>query len=172
MSQKTETMKRTYKLVASRGYDIVFDDRLQADSPRDARREMKKLLGLGSLSGIVYSITEIPVDLIREIVDGRIAELAGGAPLQSPVPADVEALVMERLKPILRRLAALEQSPQEPPRSPRFDPLANLPELTPDPDWSLVKRHFRRYGDPAKTAAKYGLAVGELDARARSEGWA
>ena len=53
-------MKRTYKLIASRGNDIVFDDRLQADSPRDARREMKKLLGLESLSGIVYSITEIP----------------------------------------------------------------------------------------------------------------
>ena len=82
--------------------------------------ELKKLLGLQSLSGIVYSITEIPVDLIREIVDARIAELAGGAPLQTPVPADVEALVMERLKPILRRLATLEQTPAEepPPRHP------------------------------------------------------
>ncbi len=147
MSQKTETMKRTYKLIASRGHEIVFDDRLQADSPRDARREMKKLLGLDSLSGIVHSITVVPVDLIREIVDARIAELVGGAPLQSPVPADVDALVMERLKPILRRLATLEQSPQEPARSTRstrFDPLASLPELSPLPDWDLVKRHFRR----------------------------
>ena len=165
-------MKRTFKLIASRGNDIVFDDRLQADSPRDARKEMKKLLGLESLSGIVYSITEIPVDLIREIVDARIAELAGGAPLQSPVPADVEALVMERLKPILRRLASLEQSPEEPPCSTRFDPLANLPELTPEPDWSLVKRHFRRYGDPVKTAQKYGLDLHDLNTRARLEGWA
>jgi hypothetical protein len=164
-------MKRTYKLIASRGTDIVFDDRLQADSPRDARREMKKLLGLESLSGIVYSITEIPVDLIREIVDTRIAELAGGAPIQTPVPADVEALVMERLKPILRRLAALEQLPDEPPRPARFDPLAILPDTPPEPDWNLVKRHFRRYGDPRKTAAKYGLNVRALNTRARSEGW-
>jgi hypothetical protein len=171
MSQKTETMKRTYKLIASRGNEIVFDDRLQADSPRHARREMKQLLGLDSLSGIVYSITEIPVDLIREIVDTRIAELAGGAPLQSPVPADVDALVMERLKPIFRRLAALEQSPQVPVRSTRFDPLANLPELSPLPDWDLVMRHFRRYGDPEKTATKYGLSLADLDARARTEGW-
>jgi hypothetical protein len=164
-------MKRTYKLIASRGNDIVFDDRVHAGTPRHARQEMKKLLGLDSLSGIVYSITEIPVDLIREIVDARIAELAGGAPLQSPVPADVEALVMDRLKPILRRLAALEQSPDEPPRPTRFDPLADLPELTPEPDWNLVKRHFRRYGDPRKTAAKYGLNVRALNTRARSEGW-
>ena len=164
-------MKRTYKLIASRGNDIVFDDRVHADTPRHARQEMKKLLGLDSLSGIVYSITEIPVGLIRDIVDGRIAELAGGAPLPSPVPADVDALVMERLQPILNRLAALEQLPDAPPRSTRFDPLADLPELTPEPDWNLVKRHFRRYGDPRKTAAKYGLNVRALNTRARSEGW-
>ena len=165
-------MKRTYKLIASRGNDIVFDDRLQADTPRHARKEMKKLLGLDSLSGIVYSITEIPMDLIRDIVDARIAELADGAPLQSPVPADVEALVMERLQPILRRLAALEQLPDALPRSTRFDPLANLPDTSPEPDWNLVKRHYRRYGDPRKTAAKYGLNLRALNTRARSEGWA
>ena len=164
-------MKRTYKLIASRGDDIVFDDRVHADTPRHARQEMKKLLGLDSLSGIVYSITEIPMDLIRKIVDTRFAELAGGAPLQSPVPADVEALVMERLQPILRRLAALEQLPDAPPRSTRFDPLANLPDTSPEPDWNLVKRHLRRYRLPHKTADKYGVPVNQLITRARSEGW-
>jgi hypothetical protein len=132
---------------------------------------MKKLLGLASLSGIVYSITEIPVDLIREIVDARIAELAGGAPLQTPVPADLEALVMERLQPILRRLATLEQTPEEPAPVTRFDPLAALPEPAAEPDWNLVKRHFRRYGNPEATAAKYGIGIRELKARARREAW-
>ena len=37
---------------------------------------------------------------------------------------------------------------------------------------SLVKRHFRRYADSAKTAAKYGINVRGLNARARREGWA
>jgi len=107
-------------------------------------------------------------------VDARVAELAGGAPMQSPVPADVEALVMERLQPILRRLAALERTPDEPERPARFDPLAMLPDApseATEPDWSLVKRHFRRYRDPAKTAAKYGINVRDLNARARREGW-
>jgi len=164
-------MKRTYKLIASRGNEIVFDDRIQADTPRNARRELKNLLGLKSLSGIVYSITEIPVDLIREIVDARVAELAGGAPLQTPVPADVEALVMERLKPILSRLARLEQAPEESAPVPRFDPLADLPESAAEPDWNLVKRHFRRYGNPEATAAKYGIGIRELKARSKREGW-
>lgn len=164
-------MIRTYKLIASRGNDIVFDDRVHADTPRHARQEMKKLLGLDSLSGVVYSITEIPMDFIRSVVDSRFAELAGGAPLQTPVPADVEALVMERLQPILNRLAALEQLPDAPPRSTRFDPLANLPDTSQEPDWNLVKRHLRRYRLPHKTADKYGVPVNQLITRARLEGW-
>ena len=170
-------MNRTYKLIASRGTEVIFDDRIDALTPRAARHELKNRLGLASLSGIVYSITEIPVDLIRQIVDARVAELAGGAPMQTPVPPDVEALVMERLQPILRRLAALERTRDEPERPTRFDPLAILPDAPGEatepnePDWSLVKRHFRRYRDPAKTAAKYGINVRELNARARREGW-
>ncbi len=149
----------------------MFDDRIQSDTPRNARNELKKLLGVQSLSGIVYSLTEIPVDMIREIVDARIAELAGGAPLQAPIPADVEALVMERLKPILARLATLDQTPEETAPIARFDPLADLPAPTTESDWNLVKRHFRRYGNPEATAAKYGIGIHELNARARREGW-
>ena len=83
-------------------------------TPCSARRELKKLLGLQSLSGIIYSITEIPVALMREIVDARIAELAGGYPLDSILPDDMKDAVMEHLTPILRRLATLPQTQQEP----------------------------------------------------------
>ncbi len=166
MKQQTTYMKRTYKLIASRGNEIVYDDRLQADSPRDARREMKKLLWLQSLSGIVYSITEIPVDLIREIVDARIAELADGAPL-----ANCGLKISDCGLKSLRRLATLEQTPEEPAPCPRFDPLADLPDPATEPDWNLVKRHFRRYGNPEATAAKYGIGISDLNARARREAW-
>ncbi|MCX6880006.1 MAG: hypothetical protein NTW21_40325 [Verrucomicrobia bacterium] len=95
------------------------------------------------------------MDLIREIVDARIAELTGVAPLQTPVPADVEALVMERPQPILRRLAALEPAPAgEPAPVTRFDPLAALPKPAAEPDWNLIKRHFRRYGNPEASTAQ------------------
>jgi len=159
--QPLKTMKRTYKLIASRGNDIVFDDRIQSATPRDARRELKKLLGLQSLSGIVYSITEVPVDLIREIVDARIAEIASGQPINTPFPIDLEEAVMEHLRPILRRLAS-----PEPPTT-HFDPEPHIPA----PDWNLVKRHFRRYGNPQATAAKYGIDLAELNTRANQEGW-
>jgi len=66
----------------------------------------------------------------------------------------------------------LEKTPEEPASNPRFDPLAALPEPTGEPDWNLVKRHFRRYGDPSKTAFKYAISIRELKARAKREGWA
>ena len=89
MKQQTTPMKRTYKLIASRGGAKSCSMTASKPTPRNARRELKNLLGLKSLSGIVYSITEVPVDLIREIVDTRIAELAGGDPLDIILPVDV-----------------------------------------------------------------------------------
>ena len=163
-------MKRTFKLIASRGTEIVFDDRLQAESPRDARNEMKKALGLESLSGIVYSITEVPVALIREIVDARLAELAGGESLDITLPEDIKDVVLERLTALLSGISTLGPLADEP--APAIDPLASLPESAEEPDWSLVKRHFLRYGDPAKTAAKYGIGLIDLNDRAEREGWA
>ena len=171
-------MNRTYKIIASRGAEILFDDRLQAVTPRQARAKLKEMLGLRSLSGVVYSITEIPVDLIRGIVDARVAELAGGAAFQSPLPADLDEIVMERLRPVLQRLAALDR-PVPAAASPceRFDPLAAIepePATEPpasEPDWSLVRRHFRRYRSLSGTAAKYGVSAELIAARASEEAW-
>jgi len=49
---------------------------------------------------------------------------------------------------------------------------AELPALAAEPDWTLVKRHYRHYGDASKTAFKYAISIRELKARARREGWA
>ena len=40
-------------MITRRGNEIVSDDCLQADTPRDARRELKRLLELQSLSDSV-----------------------------------------------------------------------------------------------------------------------
>ena len=181
-------MNRTYKLIASRGTEIVFDGRIEAAGPRDARRRMKELLGLQSLSGIVYSITEVPVDLIRQIVDARIAEVMGGAQVQLPASPDLAAAVAAQLAPILRRLEALEQSgPAPAAQSTRFDPLASLPPSAPEPEpeeeslpepeppaglnWAQIKAHLRRYRRPERTAELYGITRRQLEARAAAEGW-
>ena len=58
------------------------------------------------------------------------------------MPADVDALVMERIQSILHSLAAHAS-----------DPWAVRPEPAAEPDWNLVKRHYRRYGNPEATVA-------------------
>ena len=66
---------KQYKIVASRGGQMIFDERIEATTPRDARRQLKARLGLRSLCGIVYAITEIPLELIREMVTVQMARV-------------------------------------------------------------------------------------------------
>ena len=83
---------KLFKVIASKAGRVVFDDRVQAESPREAREQMKTVMGLKSLTGVVYAVTEIPVELIQSIVDARIAEalqrLRSGQP-----PEGVEAMI-------------------------------------------------------------------------------
>ena len=72
-----KTKMKLFKLIASKAGKVVFDDRIEAENPRTAREQMKSLLGLQSLTGVVYSITEIPVELIREIVTAKVLEIVG-----------------------------------------------------------------------------------------------
>ena len=53
------------------------------------------------------------MDLIRSLVDARIAEIAGGDPLDIILPDDVKDVVIEHLTPILSCLAT-----PEPPTTP------------------------------------------------------
>lgn len=83
---------KLFKVIASKAGRVVFDDRVQAESPREAREQMKTLMGLQSLTGVVYAVTEIPIELIESIVDARIAlalqRVQGGQP-----PEGVEAMI-------------------------------------------------------------------------------
>lgn len=111
---KTKTMK-LFKLIASKAGKVVFDDRIEAENPRTAREQMKSLLGLQSLTGVVYSITEIPVELIREIVTAKVLEIVGarrggGSTIDvSRIVNDAaNVAVSDKFRPIEQRLAALE----------------------------------------------------------------
>jgi len=112
-----KTKMKLFKLIASKAGKVVFDDRIEADTPRTAREQMKSLLGLQSLTGVVYSITEIPVELIREIVATKVLEVVGkrrngGSSIDvSKIVGDAANVsVNDRLRPLEQRLAALESS--------------------------------------------------------------
>ena len=119
---------KLFKIVACKAGKIVFDDRVQADSPRTAREQMKSVLGLQSLTGVVYSITEIPVELIKELVNARVAEVvlsrngrSGNVNLEALIGSVVTDAIGARLRPIEQRLGALESAGQPSTTRRRFD---------------------------------------------------
>ncbi|MFN0076604.1 MAG: hypothetical protein ACKVY0_09030 [Prosthecobacter sp.] len=186
---------RLFKLIASKSGNVVFDDRIEAPSPREAREQMKALLGLQSLTGVVYAITEIPVELIQSIVDARLAEalqrLHSGQP-----PVSVEQMIRPLASAAVReQLASLRESriaPDDPPpSSQRFDAFAPAVDQiigTPTApkaqrkrtsvttngtlvDWKAVKRLYRRTGSIKQSAAQFKLSINSVKARIRREGW-
>jgi len=185
---------KLFKLIASRAVQVLFDDRVEADSPREAREQMKALMGLNSLTGVVYAITEIPIDLIQSIVDARLVEalqrLNGGQ-----APATVEQMLRPIASEAVReQLASLREAritPDDPPPPPqRFDaftPAVDQIIGTPTPkprrkltsvttngtvvDWKAVKRLYRRTGSIKQAAAQFKLSVNSVKARIRREGW-
>lgn len=184
---------KLFKLIASRAGQVLFDDRVEADSPREAREQMKALLGLQSLTGVVYAITEIPVELIQSIVDAKLAEalqrVRGGQP-----PASVEQMIRPIASAAVReQLASLRTvQPDDPPAGPqRFDAFTPADQIigttTPVPtprrkrtsvttngrlvDWKAVKRAYRRTGSIKQAAAQFELSVNSVKARCRREGW-
>ena len=188
---------KLFKLIASRAGQVLFDDRVEADSPREAREQMKALMGLNSLTGVVYAITEIPVELIQSIVDARLVEalqrLNGGQ-----APATVEQMIRPIASAAVReQLANLREAritPDDPPPPPqRFDAftpavdqiIGTPTSTTPKPrrkrtsvttngtlvDWKAVKRLYRRTGSIKQAAAQFKLSVNSVKARIRREGW-
>jgi hypothetical protein len=123
---------KLFKLIASRAGQVLFDDRVEAESPREAREQMKALLGMNSLTGVVYAITEIPVDLIQSIVEAKLAEAVQR--LQSGrVPVRLEDLIRSRAcaRPSRRR------RPSQPARS----------VLMPSPAVRQARRRSQRHPD-------------------------
>jgi len=84
---------------------VLFDDRLEASSPREARNQLRSLLGMKSLTGVVYSITEIPADLIGEIAEAKVAEALARFEAGSPPPSLQEIVRVAVGNEVRRQLA-------------------------------------------------------------------
>jgi hypothetical protein len=150
-------MMRRFKIIASRGAEVVFDNTVEAGSPRQARQMLKQALGLESLSGLVYAITEIPIDLLRALVGEELAKVTlpaqasqgRGRPaldVRALVTSSVEGEIGRLMHSLSERLERLERQEIRPQRVPspsagpgqtngthRFDPLQAAPPSPPPP---------------------------------------
>lgn len=180
-------MSKLFKVIASRAGQIVLDDRLLANTPREARAVMKSRLGLSSLTGLVYAITEIPVDLIREVVNARMAEVMSSEPGQPPIDlsrviaATVDDAVNTRLRALDDRIKQLETEREAGSRR-RFDAFIRSAQPTPEPipaptpepigpDWTAIRAFYAETGSPKQTAARFNLPINTVKARVTRERW-
>ena len=167
---------KLFKIVASRSSEIVFDERVEAETPREAREKMKQALGLESLTGVVYVVTEIPLELIREIVTSQIAEIStmrgGRKSLDIPklVGSAVKAMTGTALEGIEQRMSRLERDkPAE-----RFNPLSTSRYRTfNDPDGNTATPAAKRRAEtrpiPAPIRAILGVDWKAIKRRYRKD---
>lgn len=93
-------MNKLYWIVAEKGDQTVYEGRFIGRSRGEALKHLKAQLGRSNLTGLVFSITEIPVPLIREIVAEILAGRDGMTADSVPLPAPSPALPAEPEQPI------------------------------------------------------------------------
>ena len=163
-------MNKLYWIVCDDKETNVFEGRYQGRTRGEALKFLKQSIGRKTLNGLVFTITEIPVPLIREIVAEIMAEGSNATPAANVVP-------LTRPEP--------EASPG------RYDAFADAaePEPTPaeatppkpakkvgnpghgDDHWSQVKAYWLECRSVKQTAEHFGLSPNTLKTRIRREGW-
>lgn len=61
-----------YHIFCTAGERVIYEGRFQCPSRKAAITLLREKVGRRNLSGLTYSITEIPVDIIKEVVDSII----------------------------------------------------------------------------------------------------
>lgn len=174
-------MNKLYYIVCEEKETTLFEGRYQGRTRGGALKFLKQSLGRKTLNGLIFTITEIPVPLIREIV----AEiLAGGA---TPA-ANVVPITRSEPEPKVTRFDAFadaaeaEVTPTKPESKPSKAKAKDnsKPEATVakvgnpghgDDHWRKVRAHWEKCRSINKTAEKFGLSPNSVKTRARREGW-
>jgi hypothetical protein len=138
---------------------------------------LKQSIGRKTLNGLVFTITEIPVPLIREIVaeilaggDGNnVAAAANVVPITRPEPqaspgrydAFADAAEPEPTQAETKPTKAKASKPAKKVGNPGHG----------DDHWSQVRAHWEECRSVKQTADHFGLSPNTLKTRIRREGW-
>lgn len=132
----------------------LFEGRYQGRTRGEALKFLKQSLGRKSLCGLVFTITEIPVPLIREIVAEILGgELPAAAPTPTPAPVEPEP-----------------ETPLDKPTPVASDGRPGNPGFG-DDLWAQARAYWEECRCIRKTAEHFGLSQNSVKTRARREGW-
>lgn len=166
-------MNKLYYIVCEDNETTLFEGRYQGRTRGAALKFLKQSLGRKSLNGLVFTITEIPVPLIREIVADILAggEGTGAAnvvPIKAPEPS-----------PLAGRYDAFAETAE--PTSPPVDATAPKKRKKPaakvgnpglgEDLWLQARAFWDECRSIKQTADKFGLSSNSVKTRARREKW-
>ncbi len=170
-------MNKLYWIVCDDKETNVFEGRYQGRTRGEALKFLKQSIGRKSLNGLVFTITEIPVPLIREIV----AELlAGGDGFQMANASNVAPLNRPLSEASVGRYDAFTEAPEsdseptpvEPKKAKASKPAKKAGNPGHGDDlWSQVRAHWEECRSVKQTADQFGLSPNTLKTRIRREGW-
>jgi hypothetical protein len=168
-------MDKLYWIVCEDKETTLFEGRYQGRTRGAALKFLKETLGRKSLNGLVFTVTEIPVPLIREIVAEMLAErkitsTANVVPPKAPEPSppagrhDALAETAEASSP-----PAEAPAPKKPSKTKSGAKVGN-PGHGED-FWKKVRAHWEQCGNLREAARKFNLSPNSVKTRARREGW-
>ncbi|MFN9821044.1 MAG: hypothetical protein ACK56K_10140 [Akkermansiaceae bacterium] len=169
-------MNKLYYIVCDDKETNVFEGRYQGRTRGEALKFLKQSLGRKTLNGLVFTITEIPVPLIREIVaeilaggDGNVTPAANVVPLTRPEPEASPGRY-----DAFADAAEPEPTPAEatPPKAKASKPAKKVGNPGHgDEQWSQVRAHWEECRSVKQTAEHFGLSPNTIKTRSRREGW-
>ena len=176
-------MDKLYYIVCEDKETTLFEGRYQGRTRGAALKFLKQTLGRKSLNGLVFTITEIPVPLIREIVAEILAGSDGMAasnvvPLKAPEPEpkveryDAFAEAGEPDSPPANTPAP--KKPAQKKRTAKSDAKPTAKVGNPghgDELWSKVRAYWEECRNCRVAAEKFGISPNSVKTRARRENW-
>jgi hypothetical protein len=163
-------MNKLYWIVCDDKETNVFEGRYQGRTRGEALKFLKQSIGRKTLNGLVFTITEIPVPLIRQIVAEIMAEGSNATPAVNIVP-------LTRPEPEAgpgRYDAFADAAEPEPTPAEATQPTPAKKVGNPghgDDHWSQVKAYWLECRSVKQTAEHFGLSPNTLKTRIRREGW-
>ena len=147
-------MNKLYYIVCDDKDTNVFEGRYQGRTRGEALKFLKQSIRRKSLCGLVFTITEISVPLIREIV----AEILGGEIHATPLPVEESPVEPEPETPLAKPVPVASCGK---PGNPGFR----------NDLWSQARAYWEECHSVKQTAEHFGLSPNTLKTRIRREGW-
>ena len=155
-------MDKLYWIVCEEGDKTLFEGRYLGRTRGAAIKHLKDQLGRASLTGLVFSITEIPVPLIREIVAEILGQSTGeGVPEIRPAIPTPPA---QRYDAFQSEGDEEEAAPEPTPFQTRGSPRRR--------DWDAAKALYMSGRRPKDIAKELKIPMNTLSCKISRDGWA